>query len=226
VLRGALSVNRALPAFTKVTASQTIAAGTPTVTLSGVLAAPTATPVGQNVVITAGGVSVTAVVKPDGSFSAVLNTGGLAASAGVYTIVYAFAGGTNFNPVSNTKTALTVVQHAVDATAKVALRPGPLLGVPGSNSRSRYNYAQVFTITSTNVSPVAGPLYLELVGLTGGTLVNASGISKTIYPKSVYILLSTASLAPGASLSFTLDFYDPTAAVLRYTARLIGGGTP
>jgi RHS repeat-associated protein/uncharacterized repeat protein (TIGR01451 family) len=226
VLRSALSVNRALPAFTKVSASQTLYAGTPTVTLSGVLAAPTAVPVGQNIVITAGGVTVTAVVKSDGSFSAVLNTGGLAASAAVYTIVYSFAGNANFNPVSNTKTWLTVVQHPFDATAKVVMRLSPPQWVAGSNSRSRYNYTQAVTITNMSGAAIAGPISLELVGLTGGTLVNAAGTSRTVNPRSAYYLISNTSIAAGATVTFTLYFYDPTATLLRYTAHLIAGGTP
>jgi RHS repeat-associated protein len=226
VLRYAVSVNRALPAFTKVSASQTIYAGTPTVTLSGVLAAPTAVPVGQNVVITAGAVSVTAVVRADGSFSAVLSTGGLAASAAVYTIVYSFAGNANFNPVSNNKTSLTVVQHPFDATAKVVMRLSPPQWLAGSNSRSRYNYAQAVTITNMSGVAIAGPIALELVGLTGGTLVNAAGTSRTVNPKSVYYLISNTSLAAGATVTFTLFFYDPTSVLPRYTAHLIAGGTP
>src|SRR5262249_41690088 len=44
-LRGGVLVNRVMPAFTRLTASQSILAGTASVTVSGVLSSPTAIPV-------------------------------------------------------------------------------------------------------------------------------------------------------------------------------------
>ena len=184
-------------------------------------------PAGEGVLITAGGASVRAVVRADGSFSAVLATGGLAASAGAYTIVYSYAGDGNFNFVSNNVTALVVRTNPTDVTAKVAVRLGALQWVAGSNSKSKYNYSQTVTVTNTSGATIAGPFSLELVGLVNATLYNSSGTSKTVNPKSAYMLLSNASLVPGASLTVTLYFYDPTTTTPpRYTAKVIAGGTP
>jgi RHS repeat-associated protein len=227
ILRGGLTVNRALPAFTRLTASQTIAAGTASVTLTGVLAAPTAVPAGQGIVISAGGVSTTAVIRADGSFSAVLSTGGLAAATGVYTVLYAYSGNGNFVPVGNTSTALTVISHPVDVMARVSVRLGALQWVAGSNSRSRYNYAQTVTVTNTSGATIAGPITLVLYALVNATLANASGTTRFIYVRSPYLLLGNASLAPGASLTTTMYFYDPsTTRRPSYTARVVAGGTP
>jgi RHS repeat-associated protein len=226
VLRNGQAVNRALPTFTHLTTSRTISAGTSAMILSGYLTAGAAIPVGENVVMAVGGVSMTATIKSDGSFSAVITTSGLAASTGAYTIVYSYAGDSNFNSVSNTSTSLTVTASPYDVTNRTSVRLGSFQWVAGSNSKSKYNYLETVTVTNTSGATLAGPICLELVGLTGATLYNASGTSKIVNPKSPYLLLSSASLLPGASLTVTLDFYDPPGTLPMYTTRVISGGAP
>ncbi|HEX5273586.1 MAG TPA: Ig-like domain-containing protein, partial [Gemmataceae bacterium] len=226
LLKGGLAVNRVSPVFSRLTASQSIAAGTASVTLSGVLSAPTAAPAGQTVTVSVGGISVTATVKSDGSFSAVLGTVGLASSSVPYTITYFYGGSVNFSPAANTGTTLTVTAHPVDVTPRLAVRVGGAVRVPGSTLRSNYNYMQSVTVSNTSGAAIAGPISLQLVGLVNATLYGGTGTSSTVNRGSPYVLLSNVSLAAGGSLTITLYFYDPTSTPPRYAVHIIAGGRP
>ena len=72
---GLLTVIPATPAFSNLTASQTIVYGTPTITLSGTIAAVGATPPSsETVTITINSVSTAAQIGANGSFSATIGT--------------------------------------------------------------------------------------------------------------------------------------------------------
>jgi Bacterial Ig-like domain (group 3) len=108
------TVQQATPAFSNLTPSQTISYGTATITVSGNLTAPTATPPnGDTVTVTIVGASVLTSVSltvplTGGAFTATLNTSAIPASATPYTIHYGFAGDPNFNPAGDSSTTLTV----------------------------------------------------------------------------------------------------------------------
>jgi hypothetical protein len=100
------TITRATPAFGSLS-SPTIAQGTATTVLTGHIAAGTAVPAGDAVVVTLGGVSQSATVDANGNFSASFATGRL--PVGTDAITYAFAGDANFNAAPNATSALTVI---------------------------------------------------------------------------------------------------------------------
>jgi hypothetical protein len=70
---GLLTVIQATPVFSNLTASQTILYGTPTIALSGTIAAVGATPPSsETVTITINGIPTTTLIGANGSFSAIL----------------------------------------------------------------------------------------------------------------------------------------------------------
>ena len=78
------------------------------------------------------------------------------------------------------------------------------MATPGSNARSKYNYYQTVTVTNTSGATIAGPVSLVLFALVNGTLSNASGTTRAVYVRSPYLVLSSVSLAPGASVTTTM----------------------
>ncbi len=104
-------VNRAVPAFSNLTPSQSITYGTASVTLSGVICSPgqVCPPIEEQVKIAIQGQSQTALISDDaGHFSALYPTSMI--PVGTYPITYSYAGDTNFNAASDSSTTLTVNQ--------------------------------------------------------------------------------------------------------------------
>ena len=99
---------RAQLAIVNVTASQSIGYGTASVTLTGAVSAVGLyAPDGETVSVTINSVTSNAVVSGGaGGFSVVFATASL--GCGTYTITYSYGGDANFNPASDTSTALTV----------------------------------------------------------------------------------------------------------------------
>jgi hypothetical protein len=107
-----LTVNKATPTFSNLT-SPAIVVGTATTTVSGTIAAGTAIPVGDYVVVRLNGVSQEVTVGTHGSFSTTFNTSALA--AGNYTVSYSFVGDSNYANASgrSTQTVLAPVAPTV-----------------------------------------------------------------------------------------------------------------
>jgi hypothetical protein len=101
-----LTINQASPALSNLSAP-TIAQGTTSTTLSGNIAAGTAYPAGDYLIITLNGVSQNAVVDVHGNFSSSFATAAL--PVGSYTITYSYAGDANFNAVSDASGLLNVI---------------------------------------------------------------------------------------------------------------------
>jgi sugar lactone lactonase YvrE len=96
------------PVFSNLSFSQVIPYGTPSITLSGTIAAGAATPpAGENVSITIQGVSVSAAIN-NGNFSTTFDTHALPALPVPYTITYTYAGDGLFNSAADSSTGLTV----------------------------------------------------------------------------------------------------------------------
>lgn len=129
--------------------------------------------------------------------------------------------------------------HAVDfdnvrlTSAPVAILPtvtaGIVLAKGGIALNRRTNrWVQTNTLTNTTLSPIAGPLYLVLDGLSvTATLANGAGVSTNVAPLGspyVQVLGSGGSLAPGASVSAILEFFNPTRSGILYTGRILSGG--
>ena len=96
-----LTVNKAQPVFSGLT-PQTIVVHTASVTFNGTLAAPTGIPAGQPVSITLNGVTQSATLGANGSFSATFNSSTLPVAANGYTVSYSYAGAMDFLPASAT----------------------------------------------------------------------------------------------------------------------------
>ena len=113
---------------------------------------------------------------------------------------------------------------ATDTTSSVSV----------TRSGFTYNFAtqrfyQTVKLTNTGGSPIAGPVDLVLDGLsTNALLFSGSGTTSCAAPLgSPYITASTGSIAPGGSVSVTLQFTDPTHATTTYHTRVLSGsGTP
>jgi hypothetical protein len=105
-----------------------------------------------------------------------------------------------------------------------------------SATRGGYSYnrriarmVQPVTITNIGALPIIGPISLVLDNLSSNTsLTNGTGMTVNNTPTgSPYILVSNGTLAPGASVSVSLQFANPAAGSITYTTRIItGAGTP
>ena len=137
-----LNVQPAAPTFTGLTASQTIVYGTPTITVQGVLSAPTAIPVAQSVIVSVDGFTSTATVAAGGSFTATLDTQTIPAATTPYPITYSYVSNDpDFLSASDRSTALTVNK---DATTTVISGPGSA------------DFGQAVTITATVTANAPG----------------------------------------------------------------------
>jgi ELWxxDGT repeat protein len=103
----AINVDKVQPSFSQVTGSQSIAYGSSTI-VSGHLAAMSQIPIDENVSITIGSASATAMVQAGGSFSATIDTSSLSASNAPFTITYTYAGDPNFQSAIDSSTTLTI----------------------------------------------------------------------------------------------------------------------
>jgi N-acetylneuraminic acid mutarotase len=104
-----LTINKVTPTFAGLTASQSIAFGTPSISLSGRM---NGFPMMQGTVtVTINSVPVSGIVlngNPNNFGPVTFNTSTVPASTTPYTITYAYSGDANSNSASDTSTALTV----------------------------------------------------------------------------------------------------------------------
>ncbi|HKO58750.1 MAG TPA: Ig-like domain-containing protein, partial [Thermoanaerobaculia bacterium] len=133
-----IEVQKATPVFTNLSAP-TIIVATASTTISGKLTAGSLVPPGS-VSITINGVSQTAAIQADGTFSSTFNTGSLA--VGGYTISFSYAGSANFNAASATST-LSVIYN---------LTGGALPSGSGPTNSTVPFRVQLFSATGVNLS--------------------------------------------------------------------------
>jgi probable HAF family extracellular repeat protein len=125
-----------------------------------------------------------------------------------------------FDPSVFSSTART---KAIDKTSAV--------GVTRSGFRLNHTtnqYVQTVTITNTSTAIIPGPLSLALDTLSANaTLVNINGITScTVFAGSPFInvsLSATGILAPGQSVTATLQFSNPTNQGITYIPRVLAG---
>lgn len=86
-------------------------------------------------------------------------------------------------------------------------------------------YAQTVTITNNSSLPIVGPISLVLDNLSANaTLFNATGTTDSLeQPAGSPYLNANGNLAPGQSVSFALQFTDPTNTAISYTTRVLAG---
>ena len=97
------------PVFSNLTPSQSIAAGTPSINLSGILSAGNNfPPAGEIVSVTINGSVANTTIGESGVFSITFPTSSIPASNLPYPIIYSYAGDANFNGATDSSTSLTV----------------------------------------------------------------------------------------------------------------------
>jgi hypothetical protein len=105
-----ITVAQVAPVFSGLTASQSIPAGTASITLAGTVSAvgPVFPASGESVSATINGATQTSTIGANGTFSITFPTANIPASATPYTITYSYAGDANLSSATNTSTTLTV----------------------------------------------------------------------------------------------------------------------
>lgn len=114
------------------------------------------------------------------------------------------------------------VPTATDVSSEVTVtRSGYVLNLATGR------YSQNVTVTNSSANTISGPISLVLDNLSGNaSLFNATGTTSFATPAgSPYItqFLTTGNLAPGQTVSFSLQFTDPTRAAITYTTRVLAG---
>ena len=137
-----INVSKAVPTFSNLTSSQSVAYGTPWVSLGGKLTASTIAVSGGTVTITAGSASTLVTVASDGTFSTVLNIQSLSASTTPYVITYSFPATNNFTAASDSSTTLTIVPIGADDQFHGAGLPGHLWSRTDRAERNRRSLGQ------------------------------------------------------------------------------------
>jgi hypothetical protein len=151
-----ITVNQAKPAFSYLS-SPSIALGAATTTLSGTLAAGSVFPTPDYVIITLNGVSEAAPLNIYGHFSTAFDTSALA--AGKYSVVYAYAGDSNFKAATNGSSTLTV--------------GAPMVTQNPSNVTTTAGNLVTFTAAATGSSPMTVKWQVSTNG--GATFTYISG---------------------------------------------------
>jgi YVTN family beta-propeller protein len=184
-----LTVNKATPAFSNLTPSQTITYGTSSINLSGVISAPGPVypPTTETVSITINGVTVTPSIGANGAFSTTFNTGSIpAAPSTPYTITYSYTADTNFSGASNTATTLTVN------------RAGPVFS---NLSSPTITYGTATTTLSGEISLVPNS---ESVSITLNGVVQMATVTSGAF-SSVF----NTHLLGAAGSPYTITYYYP-----------------
>lgn len=110
------------------------------------------------------------------------------------------------------------IVHELAPTNNVAVTRGGYV-----RDRRTGTYAQQVTLTNTTSGALAGPFYVVVDGLSANaTLGSPSGTTAVYGPLgSPYVLVSSGTLAPGATASVTLQFTNPSNGAITYSARVL-----
>ncbi|MGB7727213.1 MAG: beta-propeller fold lactonase family protein [Candidatus Acidiferrum sp.] len=101
--------NPLVAAFSNLTPSQSIFAGTSSITLAGTIGSGTTFPTpGETISISINGASQTVTIGSNGTFSTAFSTANIPASPTPYVITYSYAGDANFGAATDSSTTLTV----------------------------------------------------------------------------------------------------------------------
>jgi hypothetical protein len=178
---GAGAITPATPVFSNLTASQTTAYGTASVTLLGTILGNNVVPPGS-VSVSAGGAAASGNIGGNGAFTVTLPTSGLTAST--YTITYSYhdSADSDFKDASNTSTTLTISPAGTTTTA-------------ASQTVTYSTSGQTLTLTATvsNKSTTAA--------------VNEGTVTFTVFSGSTQIgsgVTSSTVTGGSASASYTL----------------------
>ncbi|MCC6368267.1 MAG: hypothetical protein IT165_32475 [Bryobacterales bacterium] len=92
-------------------------------------------------------------------------------------------------------------------------------------NRANQHYTQTITITNTTASALTGPFSVALDGLPQSALLfGVAGATLCAAPQgSPYLNNAAATLAPGASAAFTLEFINTQGSGISYSTRVLAG---
>lgn len=110
---------------------------------------------------------------------------------------------------------------ALDVSGSVRVTRGGLTLNPVTG-----RYAQTITLTNTSLNTIAAPVSLVLDSLSSNaTLFNATANTDALDPPagSPYANVTSSTLPAGGSVSFALQFTNPTHAAITYTTRVLAG---
>ncbi|HLP08407.1 MAG TPA: cellulase family glycosylhydrolase [Opitutaceae bacterium] len=118
---------------------------------------------------------------------------------------------------------------AMDVYGDRAVNPNPQIQITKGGfvlNRRTNRYVQTVVVKNTGATPVTGPLYLIVDGLSANTtLANSKGSTWTELPTgSPYVQVGSGGLAANSQISVTLEFTVPSAGGITYDARVISGG--
>jgi YVTN family beta-propeller protein len=211
--------------FSGLTASQSIPAGTSSVTLSGVVGNGTQfAPSGETVSITINGVKQTATVGSNGAFSLQFPTAGIPASATPYPITYSYAGDSLLSVASNNSTSLTVtplVTFPLNVTligtgnGSVTDNLGSIkcvntAGVISGTCSASYPTGTIVTLTETATQPSTFGGWLQACSGTGGcsvTMNSAQFVTASFVPPPQAV---PVPLTPGTNVTGMAAYNCPS----------------
>ena len=140
----------------------TIIIGTASTTISGTLATAGGLVPPGVVTITLNGVSQSATIAADGSFSSVFATGALAPVVAGYPITFTYAGSANFNPASGASTLIVTYNAVGVAVGNSSVHAGATIPfkVQLFNAQNVNLSASTTVITAYGVRSVTDPTWL------------------------------------------------------------------
>jgi YVTN family beta-propeller protein len=163
---------QALSAFSGLTPSQSIPAGTSSVTLGGTIGSGTTYPTpGETVSITINGVKQAATIGSNGTFSTAFATATIPGSATPYTITYAYAGDATLTSATDTSTTLTVTGTAVTLQTITVTPANPNLAVNATQT-----FLAIGTYSDGSTKNLAGTVTWSS-GTTTVATISTSGVA-------------------------------------------------
>jgi hypothetical protein len=136
-------------------------------------------------------------------------------AAGAYTIQATYNPGPGLAGSSDSTHQLRIA-NAANVSAQVTVTQTGF-----ARNRATGYWSATMTVTNTSATAISSPVQVVLTNLTAGvTMVNGSGTSNG----SPYITVSTVPLAPGAAVSVTIQFLNPSNGSITYTPVTYAGG--
>jgi uncharacterized repeat protein (TIGR01451 family) len=213
--------------FSGLAASQSIAFGTTSISLSGVVSAPGSIfpPSGEMVSVTINGATQTAPLGANGAFTLAFPTVAIPASPTPYTIVYTFAADSNFAAATNNNTTLTVAP----ASQTIALIGGPAAAAYGSTFAvsATASSALAVTITASGACTISGATVTMTSG-TGTCLLAANQPGNSNYNSAPQVTASTTAQKAASTTAISSNSPNPsnTGQAVAIGVTVSGSGTP
>ena len=205
-----LTVNKAAPVFSNLSVNQTITYGTPSIAVSGKIAAGTVfPPTSESIGITVDGASGSAAIGANGLFSTSIDTHLIAAAATPYAITYTYAADPNFNGATSNATSLTVNK----ATPTVSVTGGTFTYDGSSHGATGFAYGVGGT------GDVQSPAVTFSYAGTGATIYGPSAAA----PSNVGTYRVTASFGGNSNYSSASNTATITITQATPTVSVTGG---